>query len=94
MSNLGKTGKIFTRETFCDKSKNYILNNFRHAEDIVCISTDLEYPTMDFQARHIPEDLTEDEENICSKQITWEIKLRKYLDGEDIMQEKTGFIRQ
>ena len=48
MSNLGKTGKIFTRETFCDKSKNYILNNFRHAEDIVCISTDLEYPTMDF----------------------------------------------
>ena len=55
MSTLGKTGKRVTWDKFCDKFNNYILNNFRHVEDFVCIATDLDYMTTAFKARYMPE---------------------------------------
>ena len=42
---------------------------------------------MDFRAIHMPKYLTEDEEERPSKQKKCEIKLKKYIDREDIIQE-------
>ena len=87
MSTLRKNVKIVTWDKFCDKFKNYILKNFRYSEYIGCIATDMNYPTMDFEEIHMPEYLTEDKEKRPSKQKMWEIKLKKYLDEEYIIQE-------
>ena len=76
-----------TWERFLDKLNTCILNKFRHAVDVVCISTYLKYSTISFAARHTPEYLTEDEEKRPSNQKIWEIKLNKYLDREEIMQD-------
>ena len=67
MSTLRKNGKIVTWDNFCERFNNYILNNFRHSEDLFCIVTDLEDPITDFRAINIPEDLTEDKEKITFK---------------------------
>ena len=42
---------------------------------------------MDFRAIHITKYFTEDEKARPSKQKKGEIKLKKYIDREDIMQE-------
>ena len=55
-----KLKKAVIWDKFCQKSRNHILKNFRHAEDVVCIETDMEDPTTNFEAGHMPEDLTED----------------------------------
>ena len=39
----------------------------------------MEEPTTDFKARHMPEEITEDEEKIPSTQRLWEIKMKKCL---------------
>ena len=77
MSTLGKTGKRVTQDNFHEKFKSYILKNFRHAEEVVCILTDLEDQATAFKERYTPEDLTEDEDKIPSKQKMCEIKLKK-----------------
>ena len=62
MSALGKIGKRVTWESFCEKFNNYTLENFRHAEDVMCIETDPEDLTTAFKEIHITKNLTEDEE--------------------------------
>ena len=81
MSTLGKTGKIVTRDNFCDKFNNYILNNFIHVEDVVCIASDMEYPTTAFKEIHMPAYLSEEEEKRNSKQIMWEINMYTIMIG-------------
>ena len=68
------------------------MNNFRHAEDVVQISIDLEHPTTAFEARQRPEYLTEYEEKRPPKHKIWEIKLNKYLYREDITQENKKYV--
>ena len=41
--------------------------HFRHAENIVCIATDVEGPIADSEARYMTEYLIEDEGKITSK---------------------------
>ena len=65
--------------------------HFRHAENIVCIATDVEGPIADSEARYMTEYLIEDEGKITSKKM-WEIKLKKYIYREEIMQENRNKI--
>ena len=58
MSTLKKTGKRVTWDKFCDKFNNCILNNFRHAENVVFIVTDMEDLTINFEAIYMSEDST------------------------------------
>ena len=53
-------GVIFDK--FQDVLKNYFLNKFRKAEDIVEIITDLNDPVNNFNTKHMPGDITEKEE--------------------------------
>ena len=59
MSTLVKTRKRVTWDKFCDIFKNYILKNCRHAEDFVCIATDIEAPATSLEEIHMPGDLTQ-----------------------------------
>ena len=60
--------KRATWDKFPEKFKIYILKKFRHAEDVVWISTDMEDPTTALEAKHMPEYLTEDKYKRSSKQ--------------------------
>ena len=62
---------MVTWDKFCDKFNNYILKDFRHAEDVVCIVTDTQDQTMYFEARHMPKYLREDKKNRPSKHKMW-----------------------
>ena len=48
-----------TWDKFHGKFNNYILKKFRHAEEVVCIATDMEDQTTAFEAIHTTEDLTQ-----------------------------------
>ena len=87
MSTLWKNRRIVTWDKFRDKIKNNILKKFRHVEDVPFIATDLEDPAKAFESIYMHKYLTGYEEMRPSKQKMWEIKLKKYLDREDIMQE-------
>ena len=87
MYTLRKTGDRVIWDELQEKSENYNLKNFRHADDVVCIATDLEDPSTPFLERKITKYLPEDKENTTSKHKMWEIKLNKYVGTEEIMQE-------
>ena len=45
-----------------EKLKNYVLKNFKHAENVVCVPTDLTDPTINFESKFMSSDLTEEED--------------------------------
>ena len=79
MSTLVKFGKRVTWDKFWEKIKDFILENFINAEDILCVTTDLQEPSTDFKARQLLVYLTEDKEKILFKQKILEIKLKNTL---------------
>ena len=46
-------------DKFQDVLKNFVLKNFRKAEDMVEIITDLNDPVTNFDTKHMPDDLAE-----------------------------------
>ena len=48
-----------TFDKFQDVLKNYVVKNFRKAEDIVEIINNLNYPVTNFERKHMPDDITE-----------------------------------
>ena len=53
--------KKLSCDKFMEKLKNYVLNNFKHAEDIGCVSTDLTDKTTNFESNFITSGITEEE---------------------------------
>ena len=68
-----------TYKNLQDVLNNYVLNNFRKAEDIVEIITDLNDPVTNFCTKHMPDDRTEKEEEPKIKMKMWEMQV-KYMD--------------
>ena len=66
-----------TFEKFQDVQKN-----FRKAEDIVEVITDLNDPVTNFYTKHMPDDLTEKEEESKIKMKIWEMRVKQYMDQE------------
>ena len=62
--------------------KNYVLKNFRKAEEIVQIITDLNDPVANFDTKHMPGDLTEKEKESKIKMKIWEMRVKRYMDQE------------
>ena len=62
-----------TFDKFQDVLKNYVLKNFKKEEDIVEIITDMNDPVTNFNTKHIPDDLTEKEEESKIKMNMWEM---------------------
>ena len=62
------------------KLKNYVFNHFKHAEDVVCVPTDLTDPTTNFESKFMPSDLTKEEEKKPRKKKMREVHVKKYLD--------------
>ena len=62
---------------FEDVLKNYVLNNFRKAEEILEIITDLNDPVTNFNTKHMPDDLTEKEEESKINMKIWEMRVKR-----------------
>ena len=69
------------------KYKNYVLKNFHKAEDIVEMVTKLEDPCTNFETKHMPKDLTTTEEGSKIKMKMWKIRVKKYMDREEVITE-------
>ena len=67
-------------DKFLGKLKNYVFNHFKHAEDVVCVPTDLTDPTTNFESKFMPSDLTKEEEKKPRKKKMREVHVKKYLD--------------
>ena len=61
---------------------NYVLKNFRNAEDIVEIIIDLNDEVTNFDTKHMPDELTEKEEESKIKMNMWEMQVKQYMDRE------------
>ena len=70
--------------------KNYVLNNFHKAEDIVEMVTTLKDPFPNFETKHMPKYLTTTEEGSKLKIKMWEIRVKKYMDREEVLTENTN----
>ena len=47
-------------DKFLEKLKNYVSNNFKHAEIAVCVPTGLKDPTKNFDSKFMPININED----------------------------------
>ena len=56
------------------------MKNFRHAEDVMYVLTDLTYPATNFEWKFMPSDLTEEENNEPLKQKIWDMHAKNDLD--------------
>ena len=65
------------------------MKNFHQAEDIVEMVTNLKDPCTNFKTKHIPKDLTTIEEGSKIKMKMWEIRVKKYMDREEVLTENT-----
>ena len=63
-----------------DFLNNYVLKNFRKAEDMVKIITDLKNPVTYIIIKHMPDNLTVKEEESKIKMKMWEIRVKQYMD--------------
>ena len=52
--------------------------------------TNLKYPSPNFETKHIPRDLTTTEEGSKLKMKMWEIRVKKYMDREEVLTENTN----
>ena len=77
---------------FLEKLKNIYAKYIRHAEDVMYITMDLEDSTSVFESKHIPKDLTEEEEKKTSKHKMLEMRLTTFLDREEVMAENINKI--
>ena len=73
-----------------DVLKNYFLNDLIKSEDIVEIITDLKGPVTNVDTKHIPDDLTKKEEESKIKMTMWEIRVKRYINREEILIENTN----
>jgi len=74
-------------DKFQNKIKNYVLKNFKKAEDIMELIVELKDPTIFFESKHILADLTDEDEAKPAKIKMWEIRLKKYLDRKETLSE-------
>jgi len=65
-------GVLFDK--FQDKIKINVLKNFKKAEDIVELIVELKDPTVLFESKHMPVDLTDKEEAKPAKIKMWEMQ--------------------
>ena len=72
------------------ESSNYVLKNFRKAEEIVGIITDMNDPVTNFECKHMPDDLTEKEEESKIKMKMWKMRVKRYMDREEILIDNTN----
>ena len=72
----GRLDQGVTFEKFQDVLNNYVVNKFRMAEDIVEIITDLNDTVTNFDTKHMPDDLTEKEEESKVEIKIWEIQVK------------------
>ena len=79
-----------TFEKFQDVLKNYVLKNFRKAEYIVEMVTNQKDPFPNFKTKHIPKDLTTTEEGSKIKIKLWELRVKKYMDREEVLTENAN----
>jgi len=63
------------------------LRNYKHAEDVICLITELVDPMSDFEARDMPTKPTLQEERSPVKMKIWAEKLKRYMDREDLMRK-------
>ena len=68
--------QVVTFEKFQDFLKNCSLKNFRKAEDIVEIITDLNDPGTNFDTKHMPGDLTKKQKESKIKMNMWEMRVK------------------
>ena len=73
-----------TFDKFQDVLKNYILKNFQKAEEIVEMVTDLNDMFPNFKNKHMPKELTKTEEESKIKMKMWEMRVKKYIDKEEV----------
>ena len=55
------------------------MKNFRHAEDVVCVSTDLTDPITNSELKFMPIDLTKKEEMKSKKKKSWDMRMNNSL---------------
>ena len=79
-----------TFEKFQYVLKNYVLKNFHKAEDIVEMVTNLKDPCTNFETKNIPKDLTTTEEGSKINMKMWEIRVKKYMDTEEVLTENSN----
>ena len=63
-----------------------MLKNFSRAEDVVSLIVDLEDPTNVFEGK-MPTELSTEDQNSKVKMKVWEMRLKRYLDREDVLTE-------
>ena len=73
-----------------DVLKNYALKNYHKAEDIVEMVTDLNDPFPNFENKHMPRELTKTEEESKMKMKMWEMRVKTYIDREEVLEENAN----
>ena len=79
-----------TFEKFQDVLKNYVLKNFHKAEDIVEMVRNLKDPFPNFETKNIPKDLKTIEEGSKINMKMWEMRVKKYMGGEEVLTENAN----
>ena len=69
---------------------HYVLKNFHKADDIVEMVTNLNDPFPKFETKHMPKELTKTEEESKIKMKMWEMRVKKYIDREEVLTENAN----
>ena len=79
--------KGVTFDKFQERANNYVLDNYWKAEDVFSLLVDLSDPPTDFETKHAPAEPTAEDQGKKTKTKMWEMRLRRYLDREEILHE-------
>jgi len=63
-------------DKFQEKIKNYVLKNFKKAEDIIELIVESKDPTVLFGLKHMPADFTDEEEAKLAKIKMWKMRFK------------------
>ena len=79
-----------TSKKFQDVLKKYVLKNFHKAEDVVEMVTNLNDPLPNLETKNMPKELTKTEEESKIKMKMWEMRVKKYIDREEVLTENAN----
>jgi len=79
-------------DKFQDKIKNYVLKNFKKAEDIIKLIIELKNPTILFESKHMLADLTDEKKEKPAKIKMWESRLKKFRPRRNIIRKYASLI--